>query len=145
MELSPDQWILFRIGPAPINATIAFTWVVMAILTVAALIVRLRLSVTGELTRWQNLWEAIIDTMRNQIRDVSGQDPGLFLPFVGTLFLFIAAANLLAIIPGYMPPTSSLSTTAALAICVLVAVPIYGILSQGLLGYLLSYIQPSPL
>jgi F-type H+-transporting ATPase subunit a len=145
MQFGLDQWWLFQIGPVRINATIAFTWLVMAILVASALLVRLRLSSTGELTRWQNLWEAIVTTMRNQIRDVSGQDPGPFLPFVGTLFIFIATANILAVVPGYAPPTGSLSTTTALAICVLAAVPIYGMHRKGVLGYLKSYIQPTPL
>lgn len=145
MQISPDQWIVLHIGPFGINATIAFTWLVMALLTLSALLVRLRLSVSGELTRWQSMWEAIITAMRTQIRDVSGQDPGPFLPFIGTLFVFIAASNILAVVPGFRPPTGSLSTTTALAICVLIAVPIFGIVEKGLVGYLRSYIQPTPL
>ncbi|MGC9368032.1 MAG: F0F1 ATP synthase subunit A [Paracoccaceae bacterium] len=145
MEISPDAWVVLQIGPAPINATIFFTWVVMALLVLSALLVRLRLSSAGELTRWQNLWEAVIETMRGQIREVSGQDPGPYLPFVGTLFVFIAASNILAVVPGYAPPTGSLSTTTALALCVLIAVPLFGLAQRGLGGYLRSYIQPTPL
>jgi len=52
-------------------------------------------------------------------------------------------ANLCTVIPGYEPPTGSLSTTAALALCVFVAVPLFGILDQGLGGYLKSYIEPT--
>ena len=143
MEISPDQWILFSIGPVGINATIGFTWVVMALLVGSALLVRMRLSTTGDLTRWQNMWEVVVSTMGTQIREISGQNPGPFLPFVGTLFIFIAASNILIIVPGYRPPTGSLSTTAALAICVLIAVPFFGMLEKGMLGYLRSYIQPS--
>jgi F-type H+-transporting ATPase subunit a len=62
---------------------------------------------------------------------------------VGTLFLFIALANLGTVIPGYEPPTSSLSTTAALALCVFVAVPLFGIEDQGMGGYLKSYAEPT--
>lgn len=145
MEISPDSTILFRIAGLPVNATIAYTWVVMGLLILSALAVRLRLSTTGELTGWQNAWEAVIETIRGQIRDVSGQDPGPYLPFVGTLFIFIAVSNILAVVPGFHPPTGSLSTTTALALCVLIAVPLYGLASKGLSGYLRSYIQPSPL
>jgi alternate F1F0 ATPase F0 subunit C len=48
------------------------------------------------------------------------------------------------VVPGYEPPTASLSTTAALALCVLVAVPLFGISGQGLGAYLKSYVQPTP-
>jgi F-type H+-transporting ATPase subunit a len=89
--------------------------------------------------------EVLVTGMRDQIRDVSRQDPGQYLPFVGTLFLFIAMATLLSVVPGYRPPTGSLSTTAALATCVFVAVPLYGIASQGLGGYLKHYIRPTVL
>jgi F-type H+-transporting ATPase subunit a len=59
------------------------------------------------------------------------------------LFLFVASAALCTVIPGYEPPTGSLSTTAALALCVLVAVPLFGIENQGMAGYLKSYIEPT--
>ena len=49
----------------------------------------------------------------------------------------------LAIVPGFQPPTGSLSTTAALALSVFVAVPVYGIAACGLAGYLKNYIRPS--
>jgi F-type H+-transporting ATPase subunit a len=84
-----------------------------------------------------------VSNIQNQIREVGQQDPAPYLAFVGTLFMFIATSNFLAIVPGYLPPTGSLSTTAALALCVFVAVPLYGITSQGFLGYLKNYIQPS--
>ncbi len=76
---------------------------------------------------------------------MSQQKPERYLPFIGTLFLFIVTSNLLAVVPGFYAPTASLSTTAALAICVLVAVPVYGIAQQGFLGYLKLYVQPTPL
>jgi F-type H+-transporting ATPase subunit a len=69
--------------------------------------------------------------------------PRHYLAFIGTLFVFIATANLCTILPGYEPPTGSLSTTAALAICVFVAVPLYGVASRGWRAYLRSYLQPS--
>jgi F-type H+-transporting ATPase subunit a len=126
-----------------LNATLIFTWLVMAILTGGAWLVTRRLSSTAGLSRWQNLLEVLVIGMQHHIRDVSRQDPAPYLPFVGTLFLFIAVANLLTLIPGYLPPTGSLSTTAALAICVFVAVPLYGIAQQGLVGYLKNYVQPT--
>jgi F-type H+-transporting ATPase subunit a len=81
--------------------------------------------------------------MREQIRQVSQQDPGRYLPFIGSLFLFIAASNVLAVVPGFQPPTGSLSTTTALALCVLMAVPLYGVAQHGLFGYLRTYLQPT--
>ena len=81
--------------------------------------------------------------MEKQIEEVGLKRPEKYLGFVGTLFLFIALANLFTILPGYEPPTGSLSTTAALALCVFVAVPFYGIRERGLGGYLKSYMEPT--
>jgi len=148
IQITTDQWVFWQWEAWPavkLNATILFTWLVMAILALGSWLVTRRLSTGPRLSRLQNLLEVLVTGMRDQIRDVSGQDPGQYLPFVGTLFLFIAMANLLSVVPGYEPPTGSLSTTAALAACVFVAVPLYGVASQGLLGYLKHYIRPTPL
>ena len=143
MTINPDEIILFEWSWLKINATILFTWLVMLLLTLGSWLVTRKLSSEGTLSRWQNLLEVLVIGIKEQIRDVSRQEPGPYLPFVGTLFIFIAIANILAIIPGYIPPTSSLSTTAALAICVFVAVPVFGIAHRGILSYLKQYLQPT--
>ena len=143
MTISPDSLVLWRWGPLPLNATIVFTWLVMAVLALASWLITRRLSTGTDMSRWQNLLEVVVTGIREQIEQVSHQDPSRYLPFVGTLFLFIAMANLLNIIPGYMAPTGSLSTTTALAICVFFAVPLYGILYEGPVAYLRHYVQPT--
>jgi len=143
MELSPDSTIFWQWGPISLNATIVFTWVVMAILVVGSWLITRRLSSDGKISRRQNLLETLVTFMNDQIRSTSRQEPGRFLPFVGILFLFIAFSNSLEIFPGFEPPTGSLSTTAALAICVFIAVPFFGVLQKGVFGYLKHYIKPS--
>lgn len=143
MSISPDEIILFEWGWFKVNATILFTWLVMFLLTFGSWLVTRKLTSEGTLSRWQNLLEVLVTGLKGQIREVSRQEPGPYLPFVGTLFIFIAISNILAIIPGYIPPTSSLSTTAALAICVFIAVPIFGIANQGVMDYLRQYLQPT--
>ncbi len=143
MTINPDEIVLFEWGWFKVNSTIAFTWLVIFLLTFGSWLVTRRLSSAGELSRWQNLLEVLISVINDQIREVSRQEPGPYLPFVGTLFIFIAVSNVLAIVPGYVPPTSSLSTTAALAICVFIAVPVFGIANQGVLNYLRQYLQPT--
>lgn len=143
MQITPDAVTYWQWGPFTFNATIVFTWIVMLILVVGARLITLRLSDTEDVTRWQNLLEVLVVGLRDQIRSISHQAPGQYLAFIGTLFLFIATASVLAVVPGFQPPTASLSTTAALAICVLVAVPIYGIATRGLKVYLSKYVQPT--
>ncbi len=140
--LKPDE-ALWQWGPILLNATILWTWVVMVVLSLGSWLITRRRSDPQRPSRRQVLLEVIVTALRDQIRDVSRQEPGPYLGFVGTLFLFIAVANLLSIVPGYVSPTSSLSTTAALATCVFAAVPLYGIGHLGFRGYLQQYIQPT--
>lgn len=145
MNISPDVIVFWQWGPFALNATIIYTWGVMALLVGGSWLVSRRLSADVRLSRGQNLLEVLVSGVLDQIRQVSQQEPKRYLPFIGTLFIFIAFSNLLSVVPGFIPPTGSLSTTTALAICVFIAVPLFGVSQQGLLGYLKQYIQPSPI
>ncbi|KAA3633247.1 MAG: F0F1 ATP synthase subunit A [Proteobacteria bacterium] len=143
MKISPDSIILWQHGALHINATIAFTWLVMLLLTGSAWLITRRLSTGPEISRWQNLLEVLVVGMRDQIRGITGRPEGPYLPFVGTLFIFVLTANLLVIVPGFQPPTGSLSTATALAISVFIAVPVYGIAYEGPARYLKHYLKPT--
>lgn len=143
MHLSPDQIIFWQYGMFKLNATIVFTWALMFVLTVGSRLVTRRLATGLHRSRWQNMLEIIVTGIVGQIKEIGLGQPEKYLGFLGTLFLFIAMASLFTIVPGYEPPTGSLSTTAALAICVLVAVPLFGIAESGVGEYLRAYLQPT--
>ncbi len=143
MRLSPDEMIFWQYGFLKLNATIAFTWAVMLVLVVGSRLVSRRLSRDLQRSRWQNLLEIVVTALEKQIEDVGLTQPGKYLGFLGTLFLFVAVSALFTVFPGFEPPTGSLSTTAALALCVLVAVPLFGIEGRGMGDYLKSYMEPT--
>jgi F-type H+-transporting ATPase subunit a len=143
MHLSPDQIILWQYGIFKLNATIVYTWALMLVMVVGANLITRKLSTDLKRSRWQNLMEIIVTAILKQIEEVGLSQPEKYLGFLGTLFLFVAVASLSTILPYYEPPTGSLSTTMALACCVFVAVPLFGIEDQGLRGYLKSYIEPT--
>jgi F-type H+-transporting ATPase subunit a len=145
VELSPDATIYWQWGPIVLNATLVYTWIVMGLLVAGSWLATRRLSTEPRMSRWQNVLETIVSYIRDQIRDIAQGDPRPYVPFIGTLFLFISLSNLLGVVPFFEPPTSSLSTTAALALCVFIAVPVYGIGQEGLVAYLKHYIEPTPL
>jgi F-type H+-transporting ATPase subunit a len=145
VDISPDTTILWRWGVVHLNVTIAFTWLVMAMLTLVSWLVTRNLAAEIRLSRGQNLLEVVVTGVTDQIREIAGEEGRRYLPFIGTLFLFIALSNVLAIVPGFRAPTGSLSTTAALALTVFVAVPVFGIMRQGVMGYMRQYLQPTPL
>ncbi len=145
MEITPDEIIYWEWGVVTLNATLVFSWVVMGILAIGSWLVTRNLETGPRMSRWQNALEIIVDYIRKQIEEASGGSPDRYMPFVGTLFLFIVLANVLDVIPGFKAPTASLTTTAALATCVFVAVPVFGIASQGVGGYFKQYVRPTPL
>jgi F-type H+-transporting ATPase subunit a len=143
MHLSPDEIVYWQLGTIKLNATILFTWCLILIFFISAKILERALRHTDKRTRWQNALEIIVLGIQKQISSVGLAHPRQYLGFLGTLFLFVALANLLTIVPGYEPPTGSLSTTLSLALCVFIAVPYYGIKQRGLKDYLASYTLPT--
>lgn len=144
-DITPDETVLWENGFVNINLTLVTTWIVMALLIIVSWAITRRLSRGAEMSRWQNGLEVLIGFLRNQIREIAGQAPDRYLSLVGTIFIFILVSNVLAIVPGYVPPTASLSTTTALAVCVFLAVPVFGIASHGVRAHLRNYLQPNPL
>ncbi len=145
MNITPDSVIFWQSDFFKLNGTLVFTWVTMLVLVLASGWITCQLAIQPtHMSRWQHGLEIITETIRNQISEASRQKAEPFLPFIGTLFLFIATANILEIIPGFSSPAGSLSTTAALAMCVFFAVPLFGIKTQGIGAYLKHYIEPTP-
>lgn len=143
MELTPDQVVYWQWGVVTINATLVFTWLTMAVMVAGSWLVTRALGSGIEIGRGQAVVEIVVVTIRDQIAEAVTGDAERYLPFVGTLFLFIACSTLLGAIPGVHVVAASLSTAAALATSVFVAVPLFGITRQGVGGYLKHYIQPN--
>lgn len=143
MRLSPDELIYGQWGPFKLNATIAFTWAIMAVLVIGSRLITRRLRTDAGISQWQSALEMVVLTISSQIGELGLREPRRYLGFLGTLFLLIAVSNLCTIIPYYEPPTGSISTTAALALAVLGAVPVFGIRTAGWKAYFASYVKPS--
>ncbi|PTM13521.1 MAG: F0F1 ATP synthase subunit A [Bacteroidetes bacterium] len=145
MSLTPDDQIFWQFGCFKLNATIVWTWVVMLILVIGARLITRRLSRDIHISRWQNMLEIIVLGILEQMKEVGLKKPEKYLGYIGTLFLFIVTANLCTIFPVYEPPTGSLSTTAALALSVFMAVPLFGIEKKGVVGYFKTFMEPTPI
>lgn len=143
MRITPDAIVFWQHGVLKLNATIVITWALMFAMCLGAWLVTRRLSSNEKIPRWQNVLEIIVAAIRTQLAQTGVTRPEKYLPFLGTLFLFIAVSALCTILPAYEAPTASLSTTAALAIAVFLAVPAFGISERGVRGFLKEYIEPS--
>jgi F-type H+-transporting ATPase subunit a len=136
--------VIFHIGPISITRVVITTWAIVAVLGGSAFVATRRLSVE-EPGRLQSALEILVETIERQIRDTLRAAPEHYVPLLGTLFIFLAVANLSAIIPGVEPPTAHIETPAALAVIVLVSTHYYGIRARGVRAHFVDYVRPNPL
>jgi len=132
--------VLFRLGPLAITRPVVTTWAIMAVLILVSWLVTRRLKLHPD--RRQTVLELIVTGIMAQIDQVIRKNSRPFLPLLGTLFIFLVAANLSGILPGVEAPTGKLETPAALALIVFVAVHYFGVRARGFLGYLASFAKP---
>jgi F-type H+-transporting ATPase subunit a len=128
-------------GPVPITVPVVVTWGLMALLATGSFLATRSLKVSP--TRSQAMLELVVAAIEGQIRDTMNVAPRPYLPLVGTLFLFILAANWSSLIPGIEPPTARIETDTALAAIVFFAVIYFGIRARGLVSYLKTFAEPS--
>ena len=98
--------VLFHLGPIPITRPVVTTWVIMLVITAACWLVtrRLRPRPDGR----QAVLEIVVTGIEQQIEDIIRKDPRPFLPLLGTLFIFLATANLSGIFPASRRPPEKL-------------------------------------
>lgn len=141
MQSSPlTSTVLFHAGPVAITRPVVTTWVIIVAFTLICRSVTKRLMIQPN--GRQALLEGIVTGITGQIEDVICKNARRFLPLIGTLFIFLAIANLSGVLPGVEAPTSKLETPAALALIVFFSVQYFGIRSRGLRGYLASFAEP---
>lgn len=134
--------VLATIGPVPITQAVVTTWVIIAVLVLGGAVLSRRLALVPG--KRQAAVELIVATLDRQILETTGANPAPYRGFIGTVFLFILAANWSSLIPGVTPPTAQLETDAALALLVFVSVIWFGVRSGGVIGYLKSFATPNP-
>ncbi len=108
---------------------VVYTWVVMALLILLGFLATRGISLVPQ--KLQNLFEMIISGIEEFMVTVTGEEGRWLLPIAATLFLFIAASNLIGLVPGFFPPTASLNTTLACALIVVVFTHVIGLKYHG--------------
>jgi F-type H+-transporting ATPase subunit a len=134
--------VVLQIGPVEVTSTVVYSLIASLVLIGLALLVRRGLG--RRASGWPVAAEYLVEHFEDLMRDMFGRDSRPFTPLVVTLALYIATANLLGLVPGLRSPTADISATAALAVLVFFAVPVYGIRARGVRGYLKHYLEPTP-
>ena len=138
------QQLTFHLGALHIGATVLTTWVLMTVMTGLAWFGTRKLCIENP-SRLQTVLEGTVLALQQAIEDTAPDHAQRLLPFIGTLWLFIAVANLVGLVPGLRAPTGDLSLTVALALLVFFAVHWFGIRIDGPRAYLRHYLDPIPL
>lgn len=136
--------VVFTLGPVPVTLPVVTTWGLMAVLALGSFLATRSLRVEGA-GRVQAVLELVVETIRRQAGETMQADATPYLPLLGTLFLYLAVANLSGLVPGMKAPTAFLETAAALALIVFLASQVLGVRARGAWGYLKGFAHPSPL
>lgn len=136
-----DPQILFHLGPLPISRTVVTTWALIVVLGALAVLGTRRMQQAPG--PWQSALEGIVAAIDDAVHSTLADAPGGLADWIGTLWIFLVAANLTGIVPGLTSPTDDLSLTAALAVLVFLSVHAFGIRSAGLWAHLRHYAEPS--
>lgn len=118
---------------------VVYTWVLMIILVAVSLLIRrtLRLVPAGG----QNVFEVFFGGLLHFIDDVMGHHGRAYFPLLATLGLYIFAANVMGLFPGFISPTANINTTASCAVTVFLMTHYVGFKSHGI-GYLKQFTGP---
>ncbi|HOX09580.1 MAG TPA: F0F1 ATP synthase subunit A [Candidatus Omnitrophota bacterium] len=113
---------------------IIFSLIIVAIVSLLAFFASRRSSMIPG--RLQLFMEIVVGGLDDFVCGILGPKGKKFTPFIGTLFIYILLMNLMGMVPFMKSSTSSLSTTAALAVCVFLYVQFTAIKENGIIGYL---------
>lgn len=149
-----------------ITDTIVVMWFIMAFLVIASVLLTRRLKTVPEGA--QNYVEAFVEFINNMSKDAIGHHWKHFAPYIGTVFIFLATANIISIfnvipsgedlyklthielfehLPHFAlkPPTKDINTPASLAVMSVLVIMLAGIRFKKIKGWLHNFIEPVPL
>ncbi|MBN1957026.1 MAG: F0F1 ATP synthase subunit A [Desulfuromonadales bacterium] len=132
------QWIEQQLN-LHIGEHVTYTWFVMAVLILVAFFASR--AVTMVPSGVQNLMEVVVTGVEGLIEETMGKEGKAYFPLIATFALFILVCNLIALIPGFYPPTANLNTNAALALTVFALTHIVGFKKHGV-AYLKHFMGP---
>jgi len=112
-----------------IPAHVAYSWFVMALLSLLAFLATRRMNMLPG--RFQNVMEAILGGFDDLLVETMGPEGRKFFPLIATLGLYILTSNLLGLLPGFESPTANLNTTVSMAVVVFLMTHVVGIRIHG--------------
>nr|WP_294462613.1 F0F1 ATP synthase subunit A [uncultured Blautia sp.] len=130
-------------GGIPIGESVVVTWIIMAVLTLLAIVFVRNLKVENP-GKKQLALEAFISFLDDFFTDILGKEGRRYIPYLISTAIYIGVANLIGLL-GFKPPTKDLNVTAALAIMSLFLIYYAGFHKKGTKGFLKSFAEPMPI
>ena len=148
-----DRLVIFNLNlfgyEIEIGNTIVVTWIIMALLIVLAFVFTRKMS-SGSPGKLQIIVELFVETVENTCKDSIGAHYKAYVPYIGTLLLYLGLANIISVmnfIPGIemYPPTKDINVTATLALISIIVVLYSGFRRKGFVGWVKGLADPMPL
>lgn len=127
-------------GGIPIYESTVVTWIIMAVLVIASILLTRNLKVVPT-TKRQLLLETAVGWIRNFCYDNMGKNGMKYFPYLGTVLIYIGTANIIGLF-GLKPPTKDLSVTIGLALMSIILIEYASIDHRGVKGFFKSFGQP---
>jgi F-type H+-transporting ATPase subunit a len=108
---------------------VIYSWFVMVLLILLGTLAAKGIGMVP--SKMQNLFEVIISGIEEFYVDITGEEGRWLFPVLATVFIYIAACNLIGLIPGFYPPTANLNTTLSCALVVVIFTHIIGVKYHG--------------
>ena len=138
---NPTAFTIPILDGIPVSQSVVTSWILMALITLAAILLTRNLKpVPG---KRQLVLEMFVGLINNFAGEIIGKEGKRFAPWLGTVAIFIACANLCGIL-GLIPPTKNLNVTAALGLSSMVVIYTAAFRVHGIRGGFGQFLKPSP-
>ena len=139
---SKISFVIPVFGGIPVPTSVVVTWGIMIVLVLCSIIFVRNLEMIPK--RTQNVIEIAVEWLNQFFEDILGKEGKRYIPYLSTVALYIACANLIGIF-GFTPPTKDLDVTAGLAIMSIILIEYAGIKSKGTKKWIRSFAEPMAL
>lgn len=129
------------LGGIPVNESVVVTWIIMAALTLASILMtrNLRIENPGKV---QIALESFFSWIYGFFDDLIGKEGRRYVPYLVTVLIFLGVSNAVVGFFGFKPPTKDMNMTVALALMSMVLIEYSGISKRGAKGWLKHMAEP---
>jgi F-type H+-transporting ATPase subunit a len=131
---------VFTIGGIGISESVVVTWIIMAVVLIASLVLTRNLKVDNP-GRGQLMLEYAVTWIQGIGEGILGEEGKEYAAYLNSVLIYLGIANLIGIL-GFKPPTKDLNVTAALAIMSIILIEFAGIHKKGAKRWLKSFAEP---